>query len=93
MALFDEGKGKLLGGIVIGMGVTWVAREFLAPFGQAMRPLAKAGIKSGILAWERGREAAGHLGEALDDLVAEVKAEQAIEDLTAAAPADAGEVE
>lgn len=86
MALLEEGTGKVLGGIVIGVGVSWLAREFLAPFAGAARPLAKAGIKSGILMAERGKDTLARIGETVDDLVAEVKAEQAIEDLTGGIP-------
>jgi hypothetical protein len=88
MAIFDAGQRKLLAGVVIGVAVSWAARELLAPFGQALRPLAKASIKSGLMAAERGREAVARLSETVDDLVAEVKAERAVDDLTASASAE-----
>lgn len=83
MALLDEEQQKLLVGLAVGLGVSWAAREFLAPFRQAARPLAKAGIKSSILIAERGRETAARLGETVEDLVAEVVAERAIEHISA----------
>ena len=84
MAFLDDGQRKLLGGIALGLGASWFAREFLTPFAQLARPAAKAGLKSGILVWDRSREAAGRAVETVDDLMAEVRAEQAIDDLTAA---------
>ena len=56
MAFFDDEQRKLLTGLALGMGVSWMAREFLTPFRQALRPVAKAGVKSGILMAERSRK-------------------------------------
>ncbi|MGA2192353.1 MAG: DUF5132 domain-containing protein [Nitrospirota bacterium] len=42
---------------------------------KAAKPLAKAAIKGGIIAFEKGKEAFHEVGEVVEDLVAEVKAE------------------
>ncbi len=77
MALLDdEGRGVLIG---IGIGVGFAALlPFLKPvLRDAGRPLLKATIKAGILAYERGRETAAKLAESFDDILAEVRAENA----------------
>jgi hypothetical protein len=70
--------------MMIGAGTAWAARELLSPFGEVLRPLAKAGLKSGLQAAERGREAVARLAEMVDDLMAEVQAERALDELSAA---------
>ncbi|HYE36873.1 DUF5132 domain-containing protein [Methylocaldum sp.] len=67
---FENGVAK---GVVIGLGVV-AAGVILAP---ALRPAARAAVKSGILLFEKGREWAAEAGETLEDLVAEVRAELA----------------
>lgn len=48
----------------------------LAPaLGQLVRPAAKAGIKAGLLLFERGRMAVSELRETVEDITAEVHAE------------------
>jgi hypothetical protein len=51
-------------GIVVGPAI--------APaLGRSLRPLARGALKSGIMAYERGRQQAAVLGETLDDVRAE----------------------
>jgi hypothetical protein len=69
---FISGTGK---GIAIGIGVAILAPLLLPTVAKAARPLARAAIKSGILLLEKGRETAAELGEVVDDLLAEAKAE------------------
>lgn len=68
-------------GVAIGVGIA-AAGAFLLP---AVRPVARAVVKTGILCFEKGREMAAEAGEALEDIVAEVKAELSAERLGAAA--------
>lgn len=68
-------------GVAIGVGIA-AAGAFLLP---AVRPVARAVLKTGILCFEKGREMAAEAGEAFEDIVAEVKAELASERLGAAA--------
>ncbi|BAU65907.1 MAG: hypothetical protein Kow0049_05600 [Stanieria sp.] len=64
------------------LGVPGIAAIVLAPLlipavAKAGKPLAKAVIKGGIVAYEKSRGVIAETGEALEDLVAEVKAELA----------------
>lgn len=85
MALNDHTRG-LLTGLALGVGAAVLARQ-LGPFRQALRPFAKAAVKSGLSAFERGREQAARLGEKLEDMVAEIKLEQELEVLAREAEA------
>ncbi|MGY6213829.1 DUF5132 domain-containing protein [Methylolobus aquaticus] len=64
-------------GVAIGVGVA-AAGAFLLP---AVRPVARAVLKTAILSFEKGREVVAEAGEAFEDIVAEVKAELASERL------------
>lgn len=74
---------KIAVGIVAGIGLKW-ASPFIAPvlgalvrplFADGLKPLTKASLKLGFLGVERGRELLAHLAEALQDSVAEARAE------------------
>ncbi|MGZ8216918.1 DUF5132 domain-containing protein [Methylomagnum sp.] len=71
--LKDLLDSDIIKGIGIGVGVA-AAGLVLFP---ALRPAARAAIKSGILLAEKGREWMAVAGEEFDDLVAEVRAELA----------------
>ena len=71
-------KSDIARGVAIGVGAA-AAAAFLLP---AVRPVARAVLKSGILCFEKGRELAAEAAETFEDLVAEVKAELAAERLT-----------
>jgi uncharacterized protein DUF5132 len=74
---------KLVVGIVVGVGLKWVAPVVLPVLGALVRPianinvkpLAKAGIKVGWLGVERGRELVAYLGETMQDALAEARHE------------------
>jgi hypothetical protein len=74
---------KLVVGIVVGVGLKWVAPFIVPVLGAVLRPvtkldikpLAKAGMKLGWLGMERGRELAAYLGETVQDSLAEARAE------------------
>lgn len=75
----------------IGVGVAIavpVAVAVLAPY---LRPAARSLVKAGLMIAERGREVTAELGEAMDDLVAEVREELRDERAASAAVADTGE--
>jgi hypothetical protein len=68
-------KNKAVRNTAIGIGVAVlvpIAVTFLAPY---VRPAARSLVKVGLLALEKGKEAAAELGEVVDDLVAEVRDE------------------
>ncbi len=67
--------------IVVGLGIA-VAATVLAPLllpvlGGVGRPLAKSLVKGGMTLYEKGREAVAMAGESLEDLMAEVRADEA----------------
>lgn len=66
--------------IVEGLGVPGIAAIILLPVlvpvaGKVAKPLAKATIKGGIVLYEKGKGVLAEVGETLEDLVAEAKAE------------------
>lgn len=53
------------------------------------RPVAKGVVKSGMFLYEKGREAAAHTGEMVEDVMAEIHAERAEASAPHAQPLDA----
>jgi len=74
MALFDNGF-RIGTGAAIGIGALILAPVLLPVLAAATRPLIKAGMKGGIMLYEKGKEMIAETQELLEDLVAEVKAE------------------
>ncbi len=68
-------NGQLMKGIAIGFGAAVLVPVAVVTLGPLIRPVARSALKAGILAYERGREAAVELTELIDDLVAEVEDE------------------
>jgi hypothetical protein len=68
-------KDKTAVMIAAGIGVAVLAPVLLPILAGAGRPLARAAIKTGIIMFEKGREAVAEVGEVFDDLVAEARAE------------------
>lgn len=74
---------KFVAGLVVGIGVKWVAPYVVPVLGALIRPitrvnvkpLAKAGIKVGWLGLERGRELVSYMGETMQDALAEARHE------------------
>jgi hypothetical protein len=65
-------------GIVIGIGATVVAAAIipaLPALAKAVRPAARAALKTGILLAERGQEFIAEASEELEDMLAEVRTE------------------
>jgi hypothetical protein len=78
MGLFDNGlKGNIFSGLAIGIGAAVLAPAILPILVGAAKPLVKAAIKGGIVLYDRGKESFAEVGEVVEDLVAEVKAELA----------------
>ena len=80
--------------VVEDLGVPGIAAIVLLPVlvpvaaGKVGKPLAKATIKGGIVLYEKGKGVIAGVGETLEDIVAEAKAELAetqVESLEAAA--------
>jgi hypothetical protein len=69
--LDDIFKGNIVTAALIGVGAILIAPVAA----RAAKPLAKAALKGGIIAFEKGKEAFHEVSEVVEDLVAEVKAE------------------
>ena len=69
--------------IVEDLGVPGIAAIVMLPVlipvaaGKVGKPLAKATIKGGIVLYEKGKGVIAEVGESLEDLIAEAKAELA----------------
>lgn len=69
-------EAELIPGILIGVGAMLAPRIF-PKLGTALRPIVKTAIRAGYALAEKTREVAAETGEQFQDIVAEVKAEQA----------------
>lgn len=83
----DVLKSDIARGAAIGVGVA-TAAAFLLP---AVRPVARAVLKTGLVCFERSRELIAEAGEAFEDLVAEVRADLAAERLGVSSAEQAAE--
>jgi hypothetical protein len=78
MALFDDVlKGNVVTGLAIGIGAAVLAPVVIPVAAQIVKPLVKAAIKGGIVLYEKGKETIAEMGEVVEDLIAEAKAEMA----------------
>ena len=65
--------GNIITGLAIGVGAAVLAPAVIP----VLRPLAKAVIKAGLVAYDQGRVAMAELNEKTGDIVAEARAELA----------------
>jgi F0F1-type ATP synthase epsilon subunit len=74
--------GERLGapGVAAGIGAIVLAPLVIPVVAKVAKPIAKAAIKGGIVAYEKTKIIMAETGEALEDIVAEVKAELAEEE-------------
>ncbi len=70
-------KDSGLTGLALGIGTALAVAWVLPAIGAVARPVAKAAIKSVLSTYAKVLEGAAELGESLDDLVAEARAEMA----------------
>ncbi len=77
MAFFDDmfKGGNIVTGVAIAVGTAVILPTVAPALSNALRPAAKAVIKGGILAYDRGRQAMAQLGEMTSDMVAEARAD------------------
>jgi hypothetical protein len=76
MGLFDDVlKGNVVTGLAIGIGAAVLGPTVLPVLASVAKPVAKAAIKGGIVLFEKGKETFAEMGEVVEDLVAEAKAE------------------
>ena len=67
--------GNIVTALAIGIGGAILAPVVLPIVGGIVKPVAKVALRGTVTLYEKGREAAVGAGEAVSDLVAEVKAE------------------
>lgn len=77
MKLFGASISEFGGAMIIGAGVVLLAPVVIPIVASVMKPLAKAAIKGGILAYEGAKVAVAEAKEAVEDIAAEAKAELA----------------
>ena len=75
MAVQDIFKNNIVAVLGIGIVAAVLIPIALPVVARAAKPFAKAMVKSGIIVFEKGREAVAELGEVMEDVVAEAKAE------------------
>ena len=75
MALIEDITKGGLSTMLVGVGVAMVAPTVLPVVGSALRPLAKAVIRGGVMMYDAVKESAAEAGEQINDLVAEARAE------------------
>ena len=73
--MFDILKGPVGKGLALGITAVVLAPIILPVVTRAARPLAHAALKTGMIFYERGREAVAEAQEVLEDVIAEVRAE------------------
>ena len=73
-------KNKNTSTIVAGIGAIALAPVVIPVVAKASKPLAKAVIKGGLLAYAKSKTIIAETGEVLEDLVAEAQAEISSED-------------
>lgn len=76
MAFEDIFKGgNILTGLAIGAGAALLGPVIVPVAGNLLRPMAKAMIKGGIVAYDWGRQAVSQASETASDIAAEARAE------------------
>lgn len=77
---------QLLPGLAIGAAVVLIAPVVLPVIAGVVKSLAKAGIKGGLILFEKGKVAVAEAQETIEDLTAEAKAELSEEQEAEAPP-------
>ncbi len=75
MAVQDIFKSNVAMGLAVGVAAAVLIPLALPVVARASKPFAKALIKSGLIVYEKGREAFAEVAEVVEDVVAEAKAE------------------
>jgi hypothetical protein len=69
-------KSNIAVGIGVAVVATAIAPVIIPVIATVGRPLAKSFIKGGLMLYEKSREAVAGAGEVMEDLIAEVRAEE-----------------
>lgn len=75
MAIEDLFKAESTKGLAIGIGAAILVPVILPAVAALARPIARAAIKTGIVIYDKTREAVAEMGEVVEDLVAEARAD------------------
>ena len=76
MGLFDNGF-KVSTGLAIGLGAVILLPVAAPVIAAVTKPLVKAGMKGGMILFQKGKEAIAEASEVLEDMVVEAQAELA----------------
>lgn len=74
MGLFDNGF-KVSTGLAVGIGALILLPVAAPVFAAVTKPLVKAGIKGGMILFQKGKEAIAEASEVLEDMVVEAQEE------------------
>lgn len=83
-------KSNIVVGVSAALAVTVLAPVLLPVIATVGRPFAKSLLKGGLMLYEKSREAVAVAGESMEDLMAEIRAEEAA---PAESPGPAGETQ
>jgi hypothetical protein len=70
-------KNNFVVGLTAGLVAAVIAPVVIPAVRKGSRPVAKSLLKGGMLLYQRGREAVASSGEAMEDMLAEIHAEEA----------------
>lgn len=62
-------------GFIAGFGTGFLSREIVELAKEKLKPVAKEAMRVSLDAIEKGKEFVAHAGEAIEDLLAEIKSE------------------
>lgn len=71
-------KNNFVVGVTAALAATIIAPVIVPAIKRSGRPIAKSLVKGGLALYEMGREAVANTGEVVEDVVAEVRAEQVV---------------
>jgi Protein of unknown function (DUF5132) len=71
------GDVRISSGVLIGAGVVLLAPVVIPVIAGLLRPVLKAGIKTGLITYHKVKEVTAEAVESVEDLAAEAKAEMA----------------
>jgi hypothetical protein len=70
-------NGVSVSGLAVGAGIVLLAPIVIPMIGAVLKPVAKAMIKGGLIAYESAKVSLAETKETIEDLAAEAKAEMA----------------
>lgn len=84
-------KNNFVIGLTAGLTATVLGPVLMPALRRGARPLAKSAIRGGMLLYQKGREAVAHSGEAVEDILAELHAEEESRQVTGGSMTPQGE--